>query len=65
MTPADVPPGVRRICEAMVSTAVARCEREGIALEDFYAAIMAEKAAVPGTTVSDLFARVFRRLARN
>ena len=53
---------VRSIVEAMVHQALARCDREGIASEDFYRALMEEKKLYPNGTLTGLFKRIFRRL---
>ncbi len=54
-----------KVIRGMVTDVEARCVREGIALEDFYRALLTE-AKVPGEGgvhgVCDLFARTFRRL---
>jgi hypothetical protein len=63
MNTADVPDGARKIVTALVERAVARCYREGIALEDFYKAMLAEERAHKPTTTVDLIRRVFKRLA--
>lgn len=57
-----VPESVRKVIEGMVGQAIARCEREGIALEDFYRAISAEHELDPKSSVVELFERTFRRL---
>ena len=58
----DIPEPVRKTIGAMVGQAVARCERRGIALADFYQALLAEQKTHPKVSVAELFDRTFRRL---
>jgi hypothetical protein len=58
----NVPDGVRKIIEAMVHQAVARCDRQGIALEDFLRMMEEEQKLRPASTLTELFDRIFRRL---
>ena len=58
----DVPDAVRRIIQGMTGQALARCDRLGIAHEDFYRAMLEEQKAHPEVSVAQLFERTFRRL---
>jgi hypothetical protein len=58
----DIPDGVRKIIEAMVTQAVARCDRQGIALEDFYRTMLEEQQLRPEIALTELFERIFRHL---
>lgn len=60
----DVPESARKVIEAMVSQAIARCEQAGIALEDFYREMLEEQKLHPAISVAELFERTFRRLER-
>lgn len=53
----------REIVNAMVARALARCEREGIAIKDFYSTLQSERVKHPVGTLPTLFNRVFERLA--
>jgi hypothetical protein len=61
-TEKEVPEAVRKIIAAMSGQAIARCHREGIALEDFYRAMLEERAIDPKSSVANLFDRAFQRL---
>jgi hypothetical protein len=61
-TKEEAPEPVRRIVGAMVNQALARCDREGIAWEDFYRAMLEEQARPPKVSLEELFERIFRRL---
>jgi nucleoside diphosphate kinase len=61
-TKAEAPDAVRKIIGAMVGQVVARCEREGIPLEDFYRVMLEEQKVYPKGTVAELFERTFCRL---
>jgi len=56
---------VRKIVEAIVAQAVARCRRQGITLENFYVAMLAEQDLHPKGDLTELFDQVFRRLGGN
>jgi hypothetical protein len=58
----EVPEAVRKTIVAMVGQALAQCDREGIAHEDFYAALQKEEKLLPRGTLTELFRRTFRRL---
>jgi hypothetical protein len=58
----EIPDAVREIIEAMVNQAVARCDRQGIALEDFFRTMEEEQQLHPASTLTELFDRIFRRL---
>jgi hypothetical protein len=58
----EVPEAVRKVVEAMTSQAVARCDRLGIPLENFYRAMLEEQSLNPKATVVELFEQTFRRL---
>ena len=58
----EMPEAVRKTLEAMTGHAVARCKSLGIALEDFYAALLDEQRLHPEISVAELFERTFRRL---
>jgi hypothetical protein len=58
----EAPEAVRKIVEAMVSQALARCDRLGIAWEDFYRAMSEEQKVRSTGDVADLFERTFHRL---
>jgi hypothetical protein len=59
----ESPAAVREIVAAMVAQALARCDREGFAREDFYRALLEEQKLCPKVIVEELFERTFRRLA--
>ena len=59
---ADASDAVRLVVEAHVSAALARCAREGIAVEDFWVAMSAEDALGINDGLPMLLARTFRRL---
>ena len=58
----EIPDGVRKIIQAMVDQAVARCDRQGIPLEDFLRSMEEEQKLHPANTLTELFDRIFRRL---
>ena len=58
----EIPDGVRKIIEAMVNQAVARCHRQGIALEDFYRTMIEEQRLHPEIPLAELFERIFSHL---
>jgi hypothetical protein len=58
----EVPEAVVKLIEAMTNQAVARCDRLGIAREDFYRALLEEQKLHPEVSVAELFQRTFRRL---
>jgi hypothetical protein len=58
----EVPEAVRKIVGAAVSQALARCDRQGIAWEDFYRVLLEEQKLHPSISVPELFERTFRRL---
>jgi hypothetical protein len=60
----DAPEPVRKILAAMVHHALARCDRQGIAREDFYRVLLEEQKLHPEVSVTELFERTFRRLER-
>jgi hypothetical protein len=60
----EPPEAVRKIVEAMVSRALAECDRLGIAWEDFYRAMLEEEKLLPKVSLEKLFERTFRRLDR-
>jgi hypothetical protein len=57
------PEGLRKIVAAQVRAALRRCDREGIAWEDFYRAVCEEQVSNPPTNSADLIRRTFLRLA--
>jgi len=61
----DVPEAIKKIVGAMLDQALARCDREGIAWEDFYAALLEEQKGGPKGNLEDLFKRTFLRLQRS
>lgn len=61
-TAKEVPDAVRKIVSAMVHQALARCDREGIAWEDFYRVLEEEQRLRSTGDVDELFERTFRRL---
>ncbi|HEY7313276.1 MAG TPA: hypothetical protein VH643_28260 [Gemmataceae bacterium] len=58
----EVPQAVEKMIDAMVGQALARCERLGIAQEDYYRAFVEEQRLHPKASVSELFDLAFRRL---
>lgn len=56
------PEGLRKIVEALVARALIRCDRLGIAHEDFYRALVEEQQSHPPTNATDLIRRAFNRL---
>jgi hypothetical protein len=61
-TKTGVPDPVRKIVEAMVSQALARCDQLGISWEDFLRAMLEERKVRSTGDVTDLFERTFRRI---
>ena len=58
-----IPVPVQEMVNRMVRQAINRCEREGITLEDFHAAmILEQQEAGLKDDVPDLLARTFKRL---
>jgi hypothetical protein len=60
----EAPEPVRKIVEAMVNQALARCDQLGIAWEDFHRTMLEEQKLRSTGDVADLFERTFRRLQR-
>jgi hypothetical protein len=60
----DVPKPVRAIVEAIVNTALLRCDREGIPHRDFYEAMVEERKLRSTGDLPDLIKRTFARLGR-
>lgn len=60
----DVPESARKVIEAIVSQALARCDQAGIAWEDFYRELLEEQKLHSDISVAELFERTFRRLDR-
>ncbi len=58
----EAPEAMRKIVEAMVMHALARCDQLGIAREDFCRALLEEQRTHRPTTGTDLIERTFRRL---
>lgn len=56
------PDAVERIVRAIVNQALARCDRAGIAREDFYRVMLEEQQHHPRITLPELVKRVFSRL---
>ena len=61
-SPKEIPDSVRKIVGAIVGQALARCDRQGIAHEDFYRVMLEEQKFLPKGTLAELFERIFRRL---
>lgn len=61
-TKSDVPEAVKKIVGAMLDQALARCDREGIAWKDFYAALLEEQKGGLKGDLEELFRRTFARL---
>jgi hypothetical protein len=57
-----VSPGAEKIVRVLVMRAVGRCHREGIPLEEFFAAMRAEGEAGRRDTVRGYIRRVFARV---
>jgi hypothetical protein len=64
-TRSDVPDAVKNIVGAMLDHALARCDREGITWNDFYAALLEEQSSGLKGSVEDLFERTFARLKKS
>ena len=63
--PKDGPPEpVRNIVEAIVNQALARCDRMGIAWEDFDKAMAEESRRCPQLGLPELIEQTFRRVGR-
>jgi hypothetical protein len=60
----EAPEAVRKIVEGMIAQALARCDRLGIAHEDFYRAMVEERKVRSSGDLADLLERTFRRLGR-
>jgi hypothetical protein len=60
----EPPETVRKIVEAMVSNALARCDRLGIAHQDFYRAMVEERKVHSTGDLADLLERTFHRILR-
>lgn len=55
------PESVRKIIDAAVSQALARCDSLGISREDFYRVMLEEQKAHPNVGLAALFELIFRR----
>jgi hypothetical protein len=60
----DPPESVRKIVEAMVTRALARCDELGVSREDFYRVMLGEQQLRPKASLEVLFERIFRRPGR-
>jgi hypothetical protein len=58
----EIPEPVRKIIEAIVGRAVARCHSQGIALKDFVDVVLKELELHPKASVEEVYERAFRRL---
>jgi hypothetical protein len=57
-----IPEPARKIIDALIAQAFARCDRLGIAREDFYRAMLEEQKIPQKVSVPELLERTFRRL---
>jgi hypothetical protein len=60
----EVPDAVREILRAMLGQAVSRCAHQGIALSEFYSALLSEQKRHPRVSAAELLDRTFRQLER-
>jgi len=59
----DQPPeAVRKIIRAITDRYLSKCHQQGVALEDFYAALLKIKKEHPEVGVSELYKRTFQRI---
>ncbi len=57
----DAPDSVRKIVQAATSRAIQRCHKEGIALADFYAALLDIQKEHPRIGMIASFAKAFEK----
>jgi hypothetical protein len=58
----DMPESGSGLIVELLSRALERCDRQGIAFEDFYRAMAKEQQLHPKASLEEFFERVFRRL---
>jgi hypothetical protein len=62
MTPGSAPEAVKQIVGRIVDTALAQCDRAGIAHEDFYVTFTSEMEAHPRDLLERVIALTFAQL---